>query len=44
MGQVHRAYDTETDRVVALKVLPPDFADDPVYRERFAGRRRRPPN
>ncbi len=35
MGQVHRAYDTETDRVVALKVLPPDFADDPVYRERF---------
>ncbi len=35
MGQVYRAFDTGTDRVVALKVLPPEFAHDPVYRERF---------
>lgn len=35
MGQVHRAYDTGTDRIVALKVLAPQFADDPVYRTRF---------
>ncbi|WP_245663536.1 serine/threonine-protein kinase [Nocardia inohanensis] len=35
MGQVYRAYDTGTERVVALKVLPPEYAHDPVYRERF---------
>ncbi|WP_433561831.1 hypothetical protein ACQP1O_30305 [Nocardia sp. CA-151230] len=35
MGQVYRAYDTGTHRVVALKVLPPALAHDPVYRERF---------
>ncbi|MFB7724097.1 serine/threonine-protein kinase [Nocardia sp. NPDC056100] len=35
MGRVYRAFDTETERVVALKVLPPQFAHDPVYRERF---------
>ncbi|MVU83221.1 protein kinase [Nocardia sp. ET3-3] len=35
MGQVYRAYDTEKNRVVALKVLPPGLAHDPVYRTRF---------
>lgn len=35
MGQVFRAYDTTTDRVVALKVLPPHLAEDPVFQQRF---------
>ena len=35
MGEVWRAFDTAIDRVVALKVLPADFADDQVFRERL---------
>src|SRR6202022_1852435 len=35
MGEVWRAYDTATERVVAVKLLPPNFADDPVFQERF---------
>jgi hypothetical protein len=35
MGGVWRAYDTGTDRTVALKVLPARFAKDPTYEERF---------
>ena len=35
MGEVWRAYDTGTDRVVAIKVLPSGLADDPAYETRF---------
>jgi serine/threonine protein kinase, bacterial len=35
MGQVWRARDTQTNRVVALKVLPEHSADDEELRERF---------
>ena len=35
MGEVWRAYDTAMNRVVALKVLPPNLADDDTYQRRF---------
>ena len=35
MGDVWRAFDTETQRVVAVKVLPANLADDPAFVERF---------
>ncbi|UGT41237.1 serine/threonine-protein kinase [Nocardia yamanashiensis] len=35
MGEVWEAYDTATDRLVALKVLPRNLAADSEFRERF---------
>ncbi|MBU9766609.1 transporter substrate-binding domain-containing protein [Mycobacterium sp. TNTM28] len=35
MGEVYQAYDADTDRIVALKVLPPHLAADTTFQERF---------
>jgi phosphate ABC transporter phosphate-binding protein len=35
MGEVWRAFDTETQRMVAVKVLPANLANDPSFERRF---------
>lgn len=35
MGEVWRAFDTATQRVVAVKVLPAQLAADPLFEQRF---------
>jgi Tol biopolymer transport system component len=35
MGEVYKAKDTRLDRTVAIKILSPDLASDPHFRERF---------
>jgi len=35
MGEVYRARDTRLDRIVAIKILPPEMSRDPLRRQRF---------
>ncbi len=35
MGEVYRARDTRLERTVAIKILPAQFSDDPVRKQRF---------
>src|SRR6516165_3194818 len=35
VGEVYRAHDTRLDRTVAIKILPPQVATDPVRKQRF---------
>ncbi len=35
MGEVYKAFDTRTDRIVALKLLPTHLARDGVFQQRF---------
>ena len=41
MGEVWRAYDPTFDRVVALKVLPANLANDQMFQQRFSTNHRR---
>ncbi len=40
MGEVHEAFDTKRHRVVALKRLDPELANDQVLKTRSAASRR----
>ncbi|MBN1219355.1 MAG: protein kinase [Anaerolineae bacterium] len=35
MATVYKAYDPDTDRYVAIKILPEHFSQDPKFRQRF---------
>ena len=35
MGEVYRARDTRLERTVAIKILPPQFSNDPARKQRF---------
>jgi serine/threonine protein kinase len=35
MGEVWRAFDTDTDRIVAIKLLPEQLAQDDTFVQRF---------
>src|SRR5262252_6069197 len=35
MGEVYKATDTRLNRTVAIKILPPHFADNPEMKQRF---------
>src|SRR6516162_8803418 len=35
MGEVYRARDTRLERTVAIKILPAQFSNDPVRKQRF---------